>query len=297
MNLISIKDARENIDSLLKEAMRFKARRSKRRIDGKSIALIFEKPSTRTRVSFEVAVAQLGGYPLMLRWEELQISRGEEMQDTSMALSRYVDCIVVRAADEKINQIASHSSVPVINGLSEFEHPCQALSDLLTIKEKKGEFKGLKLAYIGDGNNVCNSLLLGSAIVGMDMTAACPSHYEPDVRALQDALKIADETGCKILIERDPRKAVKGADIIYTDVWVSMGQESEQEERLERFKDYQVNEELVDLGRDPIVMHCLPAHRGQEITDGVIDGKNSVIFDQAENRLHMAKAILSWLLR
>lgn len=297
MNLISIKDARENIDSLLKEAMRFKARRSKKRIDGKSIALIFEKPSTRTRVSFEVAVAQLGGYPLMLRWEELQISRGEEMQDTSMALSRYVDCIVVRAADEKINQIASYSTVPVINGLSEFEHPCQALSDLLTIKEKKGEFKGLKLAYIGDGNNVCNSLLLGSAIVGMDMTAACPSHYEPDVRALQDALKIADETGCKILIERDPRKAVKEADIIYTDVWVSMGQESEQEERLERFKDYQVDEELVDLGRDPIVMHCLPAHRGQEITDGVIEGKNSVIFDQAENRLHMAKAILSWLLR
>jgi len=296
MNLISVKDVREEIESLLKEAERFKSRKGTRDIEGKAVALLFEKPSTRTRVSFEVAVFQLGGHAVVLKWDELQVARGEEMQDTARALGRYVDCIVVRATQEKLDQIAKYSNVPVINGLSELEHPCQVLSDLLTIKEEKGELKGLKLAYVGDGNNVCNSLLLGSALVGMDMTAACPSHYEPDVRALQDALKIADGTGCKILIERDPKKAARDADVIYTDVWVSMGQEKEQKDRLERFKGYQVNEELVKLGRDPIVMHCLPAHRGQEITDGVIESDSSVVFDQAENRLHMEKAILAWLL-
>lgn len=301
-NFISITDATGHVEKLIESALMLKRNSSKGRsrpLNGKQIALIFEKHSTRTRVSFEVACDQLGCNAIYLSSGEMQLGRGETIEDTARVLSRYVDCIVYRAYENKnMVALAEHSAVPVINALDNLEHPCQALADLMTIRERFGRFRGLKLTYVGDGNNVCNSLMLGSALVGMNFTAACPRGYEPPQQVSQQAASISIESKCRIELTDDPAAAVRGADIVYTDVWVSMGQEKEEKDRIARFSRYQVNSELLSLAKkNAIVMHCLPAHRGLEITDEVLEGKSSVVFDQAENRLHTEKALLLWILR
>ncbi|MFX1465477.1 MAG: ornithine carbamoyltransferase [Promethearchaeota archaeon] len=265
---------------------------------GKILALIFEKSSTRTRVSFEVAMRQLGGYALFLGTKDLQLGRGETIPDTARTLARYVDGIMARVySHDDLLDLADFSKVPVINGLSDLFHPCQILADLLTIKEKKKSFENLKLSYVGDGNNVCNSLLIGCSKLGIDITVGCPENYEPidDVVDLaKDNAKLFDS---EVQIINDPQDAVLDADVVYTDTFVSMGQEAEAKERLEVFPPFQVNQELLtNAKRNVMVMHCLPAHRGQEITNEVIDGPHSVVWDQAENRLHVQKAILTLLL-
>jgi ornithine carbamoyltransferase len=298
-DLLSMLDVERDLVGLLELAgsikNRTKAGEPYEPLRGRSLAMIFEKASTRTRVSFEVGMTQLGGHALFLSPNDLQIGRGETIGDTARVLSRYVDGIMYRAfKHENVRDLAEHATVPVINGLDDREHPCQIIADLFSIQERKGTLRGQKLAYVGDGNNVCNSLLLGSAIVGMHMTAACPAGHEPDVMILGDARRIAKETGSSIAVVHDPAEAVRGADVVYTDVWVSMGQEKEREERERLFRPYQVNRSLVTLAKlDAVVMHCLPAHRGLEITDDVIDGAQSIVFDQAENRLHAQKAILA----
>jgi len=265
---------------------------------GRTLGMIFEKPSTRTRVSFEVGMTQLGGHAIYLSPRDIQMGRGETVADTARVLSRYVDAIVYRAFDWKIvRELAEHATVPVINALDDREHPCQIMADLLTVRERKGAFEKLKLAYVGDGNNVCNSLLLGAAFVGMDMTAACPDGYRPDGELLEYAQHAGKEAGCEIQVIDDPRKAADEADVLYTDVWVSMGEEQKKDEKERIFRPYQVNSKLLACARsNAIVLHCLPAHRGLEITDDVIDGPQSMVFDQAENRLHAQKAILSRLI-
>jgi ornithine carbamoyltransferase len=297
-DLISITDVRADLLDIIDMAI-FLKKKSRlgevfEPLKNKSLAMIFEKPSTRTRVSFEVAMTQLGGHALYLSPRDMQLGRGETIEDTARVLSRYVDAIVYRAYDNKmVRKLAEHATVPVINALDDREHPCQIVADLMTIMEKKGRFRGRKLAYVGDGNNVANSLLLGSAIVGMDMYLACPEGYEPPVEVVKRAKDIAEETGAEIVITHDPVEAVRDADVVYTDVWVSMGDEAEKERRERDFAPYQVNEDLVKHAKpDYIFMHCLPAHRGYEVTDEVIDSKNSVVFDEAENRLHAQKAIL-----
>ena len=301
-DLVSILDMKEDLVGLLELAAsiknRTKAGEPYEPLRGKSLAMIFEKASTRTRVSFEVGMTQLGGHALFLSPNDLQIGRGETIADTARVLSRYVDGIMYRAfRRESVIELAQNASVPVINGLDDKEHPCQVIADLFTILEHRRSFKGLKFAYVGDGNNVCNSLLLGAAIVGMDMTAACPGGYEPDAEILVSARRIAKGRGSKIHVVDDPVAAVQRADVVYTDVWVSMGQEKEKEQREKVFQPYQVNSKLLDdAKKDAVVMHCLPAHRGLEITDEVIDGPQSIVLDQAENRLHAQKAILSRLL-
>ena len=298
-DLLSMLDVRDDLVGLLELAAsiknRTKAGEPYEPLRGKSLAMIFEKSSTRTRVSFEVGMTQLGGHALFLSPIDLQLGRGETIADTARVLSRYVDGIMYRAfKQENMVELARSASVPVINGLDDKEHPCQIIADLFTMQEQKGDLKELKLAYVGDGNNVCNSLLLGASIMGMDMTAACPKDYEPDADLLAHARKIAKESGSKIHVVEDPDQAAKGADVLYTDVWVSMGQEKEKEERERLFKPYQVNRDLLSLANPKaIVMHCLPAHRGLEITDDTMDGPQSVVFDQAENRLHAQKAILA----
>lgn len=268
------------------------------RLVGKSLGMIFQKPSLRTRVSFEMAMEHLGGHALYLSPDEIQLGKRESVADVARVLSRYVDGIMARVfAHSDLEELARYSRVPVINGLSDYSHPCQALSDLFTILEKKGRLTGLKLAWVGDGNNVLHSLLFGCSKVGMDIVAATPEGYEPDGKVVEMAFAFARESSSTVELTNDPVAAVKGADVIYTDTWVSMGQEAEQRKRLEVFPPYQVNAALVSRARpDVIVMHCLPAHRGQEITDGVADGPHSVIFDQAENRMHVQKAILAILL-
>lgn len=265
---------------------------------GKSLAMIFQKPSTRTRVSFEVGMRQLGGGALNLRPDELQLGRGETIADTARVLSRYVNGIMARVyAHSDVEQLAEFATVPVINGLSDLHHPCQILADLLTILEKRGSLKGLKLSYLGDGNNVCDSLLLGCSMMGMEVVAATPSTHQPDPKVVRVAQENAGKYGGKVTLISDPQAAAKGADVLYTDVWVSMGQEKEQAERMKVFPAFQINDKILDLAKpDVIVMHCLPAHRGLEITDEVIDGPNSVVWDQAENRLHAQKALLAVLL-
>lgn len=262
---------------------------------GKTLAMIFTKSSTRTRVSFEVAMYQLGGYPLFLSGQELQLGRGETIADTAKVLSRYVDGIMIRTfAHSDVEELAKHADIPVINGLTDLNHPCQILADFQTIIEKKEKLEGLKLAYVGDGNNVCHSLLNGCAKVGMNISVACPKGYEPSEEIIRLAQEDARESGAIIDITDDPIRAVKDADIVYTDVWASMGQEAEHNERLKIFKPYQVNEELVSHAKpDYIFLHCLPAHRGEEVSAGVIDGPNSAVFDEAENRLHAQKAVLA----
>ena len=267
-------------------------------LKAKTLGLIFEKPSTRTRVSFEAGMNQLGGQALFLASEKIQLSRGESLADTAKVLSRYVDGLVVRTFDQAaLEEWAQHTSIPVINGLTDHCHPCQALADLLTIVEKKGRAKGLKLAYIGDGNNITHSLLEVGAKVGMHVSVGCPRGYEPDARIVKQARAEGLQTGATIEITHDPMLAAKDADAIYTDVWISMGQEDEHQARMKALAPYQVNTQLMKKAKpSAVVLHCLPAHRGEEITAEVLDGPQSVVLDQAENRLHIQKAILlEWL--
>jgi ornithine carbamoyltransferase len=268
-------------------------------LHGKSVALIFEKPSTRTRVSFEVAVASTGGHPVPLSSAELQLGRGETIEDTGRVLSRYVDAIVLRTFEqERLELLASAATIPVVNALSDFEHPCQCLADLLTVREIKGELAGRTLTYLGDGNNVTHSLLLGATKMGMHVRVATPPGFEPIPQVVQRAAEIAQGTGGSVRTTSDALEASTGADVLYTDVWASMGQEAEAGERALVFPGYSLDRAKVEAARpDVTVLHCLPAHRGQEITDEVIDGPHSAVWDQAENRMHTQKALLLWLLR
>lgn len=267
-------------------------------LQGKTLGLLFQKPSTRTRVSFEAGMNQLGGHALVLPMADIQLSRGESVADTARVLSRYLDGIVIRTYDHAtVEEWSREATMPVINGLTDLSHPCQALSDLLTIKEKKGKLKGIKIAYVGDGNNVANSLIEAAAKMGMTIALGCPSGYQPDQHVIDHARVEAAGTGAVIELGQDPCVAVKEADVIYADVWISMGREREHARRLKVLAPYQVNGRLVAKAKpNAIVMHCLPAHRGEEITAEVLDGPQSVIIDQAENRLHMQKAILTKLL-
>ncbi len=289
-DLLSMLDVKDSLFEILELSKKLKHSAIKPLSD-KILGMIFEKPSTRTRVSFEVAAHNLGAHALYFSSKDLQIGRGETISDTAKVFSRYVDGVIYRAnKHETMVEFAKNCTVPVINALDDLEHPCQVIADLLTIFEKKNTFE-LKLAYVGDGNNVCNSLLLGCSITGIEMVVACPKGYEPNKEILLVAEKIANITP-KIITE--PKDAVKDADVIYTDVWVSMGMESEEETRKKVFMKYQVNTELFKHAKnDCIFMHCLPAHRGLEVTDEIIDNVNSVVFDQAENRLHAQKAILT----
>lgn len=262
---------------------------------GKTLAMIFEKSSTRTRVSFEVGMYQLGGHALFLSKNDIQIGRGETVSDTAQTLSRYVDGIMFRTFGHRnVVELARAATVPVINGLSDLSHPCQALADYQTIQEHKGRLRGLKVAYIGDGNNMVHSLMMGASKLGIDFSVATPGGYEPSAEVIQICKESAAEHGSKMHICRDPKEAVADADVVYTDVWASMGFEAEQKAREIAFKDFQVNEELMKYAKkDYLFMHCLPAHRGEEVSEGVIDGEHSIIFDQAENRLHAQKAIMA----
>lgn len=293
---------RDQIAHLLRVAVELKEKRRRgvlyQPLPGTTLGLLFEKPSTRTRASFEAGINQLGGQALFLSTSDIQLSRGETIADTARVLSRYLDGLVIRTFDHAIlEEWARQATIPVINGLTDLCHPCQALSDLLTIQEKKGRLKDIKLAYVGDGNNVANSLIECAAKVGMTISLGCPSGYEPDQRIIDQARAEAEETGASIHIGENPQVAVKEADVVYTDVWISMGREREQSRRLRALAPYQLNERLLKRANpDAIVMHCLPAHRGQEISAAVLDGPQSVVLDQAENRLHMQKAILVQLL-
>ena len=265
---------------------------------GKQVALIFEKPSTRTRVSFEAAVTSLGGHAIVLRGDELQLGRGETVEDTGRVLSRYVSAIVVRTfGQDRLERLAHAASVPVVNALSDFSHPCQCLADLQTIREKKGTLAGLTLTYLGDGNNVAHSLMFGGTKMGMHVRIACPPGYEPFPQVVDRCNEIAGETGGSLTVTSSASDAATGADVLYTDVWASMGQESEADSRAGVFEPYRLDSAAVSVS-DPesIVMHCLPAHRGEEIAADVIDGPRSVVWDQAENRLHAQKALLAWLI-
>ncbi|MFH0771350.1 MAG: ornithine carbamoyltransferase [Candidatus Omnitrophota bacterium] len=268
-------------------------------LKGKTLGLIFQKPSLRTKVSFEVAMIQLGGSAVYLAPEEIKLGQREEIKDVARTLSRYLDGIVARTFKHNdILNLAKYSTIPVINGLSDYLHPCQVLSDLFTIEEKRGSLKDIKLAFIGDGNNVCNSLLHICAKLGVNISAATPKGYEPDKEVVKDASEIAKTTKAKITLTNHPATAAKEADVIYTDVWTSMGQEKEFAKRLEAFKDFQVSSKLCsEAKKDYLIMHCLPAHRGEEITDECLESPHSIVFDQAENRLHVEKAILLLLLK
>ncbi|MBI4019952.1 MAG: ornithine carbamoyltransferase [Candidatus Aenigmarchaeota archaeon] len=267
-------------------------------LKNKTLLLIFEKPSTRTRISFTQAMYQLGGNVIALNAGETQLGRGETVADTARAISRYVDVVAARVySHQSLVEMSQHSSIPVINALSDMEHPCQIMADLLTIKEKFKRLEGLKLAYIGDGNNVCNSLLLGCSALRISISVASPKGYEPDNRILQLARNISRPPYAVVDLMQDPSQAVKDADIVYTDTWVSMGDEKEKEKRLKAFRPYQVNDKLLSLAKPGcIFMHDLPAYRGNEVTDSVMDGPRSVVWDQAENRLHTEKAILLYAL-
>jgi ornithine carbamoyltransferase len=289
----------DELVALLDAADRHKAeRRLRPTLQGRSVALVFEKPSTRTRVSFEVAVHELGGHAVPLSGADLQIGRGETLEDTAAVLSRYVDAIVLRTfAQESLERMARAGSVPIVNALSDYAHPCQALADLQTIRERRKQLEGLRLAYLGDGNNVCHSLLIACTKAGMHMAVATPAGYEPIPQVVRRATQIAAETGGSVELTHDAKTAARDADVLYTDVWASMGQELEHGERALIFKPYQLSTDTVAAASsDVVVLHCLPAHRGEEITADVLDGPNSAVFDQAENRLHTQKALLSWLM-
>ena len=267
-------------------------------LKGKTLAMLFSKASTRTRTSFEVGFWQLGGHPIYLSDSASQIGRGEPIRDTARVLSRIVDGIMIRTfSHESVEELARYASVPVINGLTDLLHPCQALTDMFTIQEKMEVLKGRKLVYVGDGNNMAHSLMYACAKVGMNMVCASPKGYQPDPKILAEAQEDASHTGCTITVEEDLFKAAKGADVLYTDVWTSMGEEAERDIRFAALHEYQINQALLDVARpECIVLHCLPAHRGEEITDDVIEGPHSVVFDQAENRLHVQKAIMALLM-
>jgi len=299
-DLISITDLRkEEIQDIFKTAKIFKKDPFAKRkaLESKSIALVFQKPSNRTRVSFEVGIFDLGGHAIYLGPDELNLGVRESVKDAAKVLSRYLDGIVARTfKHEDVEDMAKFATVPVINGLSDLLHPCQGLSDLFTIEENLGK-SGVKIAFVGDGNNVLNSLLLGASILGKDIYVATPKGREPKTEILKKAEKYASVNKSVIEVTNDPKKCVKGADIIYTDVWVSMGQEAQREKRTKLFKGFQINDELVSCAKKKVlIMHCLPAHRGEEITDSVLDSKKSIVYDQAENRLHVQKAILLKLL-
>ena len=294
MNILSIFDTEDFIFDLLIRAEELKKGRVCRDLSKKTLGLVFEKASTRTRASFEVAMTQLGGHSLYLNPRDTQIGRGESIKDTALTLSRYLDGVAIRAISHKtIAEFAGHATIPVINALTDLEHPCQALADLLTIKEKKGTLD-VKLAYVGDGNNVCNSLIGGAALAGMEIAVATPPGYEPNREILNKAKDISSST---VTVTNDPYEAVASAEVVYTDVWVSMGQEKSEAQRIKDFKDYQINSGLLDMTSNALVMHCLPAKRGMEITDEVLDGPNSIVFDQAENRLHLQKALIEKVFR
>jgi ornithine carbamoyltransferase len=298
-DLLSINDLSSiDIHLLLADAVELRAEGWLGMLEKKSLALLFEKPSLRTRLSFEMAMRQLGGQSLYLSPAEVGLGKRETIKDVAQVLSRYVDVLAVRTFSQAVlEELACYASVPVINALSDAEHPCQALGDLLTIMDHKDVLKGLKLAFIGDGNNVARSLALACALVGMDFNIASPEGYKLDEDTLETARCYARQSGSDLQSGSDPRLAAEAADIVYTDTWVSMGQEDENEARLKTFAPYQVNRELMALAKeDAIFMHCLPAHRGQEVTDEVMDSETSVIFEQAENRLHIQKAILAQLL-
>lgn len=264
-------------------------------LKGKTLGMIFEKSSTRTRVSFEVGMYQLGGHALFLSKNDLQLGRGETIWDTAQVMSRYLDGIMLRTfAHRTAIDLARGATIPVINGLTDLSHPCQALADYQTIYEKKGDLKGLKLAYIGDGNNMAHSLMIGGTKLGVNVAIATPEGYAPDKTIVETSKEMAAQSGSQLSIVTDPKEAVADADVIYTDVWASMGFEDEQKQREEAFAKFQVNEELVKYAKsDYLFMHCLPAHRGEEVSEGVLDGKHSIIFDQAENRLHAQKAVMA----
>jgi len=299
-NLLSLSTLdKEDFDYLLTRALELKQRHDQNISDlplaGKTVGLIFEKPSTRTRISFEVATSHLGGSSIFISSRETQMSRDEPIKDTARVLSGYLDCLVIRTyAQEIIEEFNNFSTIPVINALTDLYHPCQVLSDLMTIVESKDGYEGLKIAWVGDGNNVANSWVNAAGILGLDLVLACPENYQPDPEIIKKALAHGEG---KIEIAADPLQAVENADVIYTDVWASMGQEEELEKRKELFKPFQVNSKLVSMAaKDAIIMHCLPAHRGEEITDKVIEGEQSVIWCQSENKLHMHKAILETFL-
>jgi ornithine carbamoyltransferase len=262
---------------------------------GKSIGLLFEKSSTRTRVSLEVGVYQLGGKSIYMNPKEIQIGRGETIHDSAMVLSRYLNGIIIRTySHSTLTEFASYASIPVVNGLSDLHHPCQALADLMTVYEKKGKLKGLRLAFIGDGNNVAHSLIEAASLTGMHIMLACPKGYEPDPDVMEKARK---SSSGQITVIREPAEAAANADVVYTDVWVSMGQEKDAARKKRKFRKYQINGELLSHAKkNALVLHCMPAHRGEEITDDVMDGPQSAVFDQAENRLHTQKALLEFLL-
>ncbi len=269
------------------------------RMKGKTLGLLFEKASTRTRVSFEVAMAQLGGHSIFLSTSDIQLQRGETIKDTARVLSSYIDGLVIRTfAQEVVEEWARYATIPVINGLTDLHHPCQILSDLMTIRERKGSLKGLTLAYFGDGNNVAHSILEGASKVGMNVIIASPKGFQPREEIVKAAQIEAEKHGSRVEVTTDPKAAARNANILYTDVWVSMGQEIEKDKRKDIFRPYQVNESFLKLA-DPqvLVMHCLPAHRGEEITDEVMESSRSVIFEQAENRLHVQKALLEMFLK
>ncbi len=298
-DLLSISDlSTEEIRLLISDAVDMKARGWLSRLNGKTLALIFEKPSLRTRVSFEVAMRQLGGECLYLSPAEVGLGKRESVPDVARVLSRYVDVIVARTfSHQTLELLAGSASVPVINALSDLEHPCQALADLLTIYEKKGELEGLTLAFVGDGNNVAHSLLLAASLAGMNFRIASPDGYRVDEEILSLAQGYALGSGAEIFLTKEPGLAVSGADVVYTDVWASMGQEAEAEQRRQVLASYQVNGELLSLAKgDAILMHPLPAHRGEEVAEEVLDSHKSVVFDQAENRMHLQKALLAQIL-
>lgn len=302
-DLLSIYDlSKKEVEEILARASELKANLKagvrEESLKGKTLAMIFEKPSSRTRISFEVGMYQLGGQALFLA-QDIQLGIRESIPDMGRLLSRYVHGIMMRTFGHgKVVELARHASIPVINGLSDLLHPCQILSDILTIKEVLGDYQGVKVAYVGDGNNIANSWLEGSSLLGIDLAIATPQGYEPDAGITQGALEMAKTSGARIEMHWDPSEAVQEADIIYTDVWTSMGQESESQKRVMDFQGYQVDKQLVEKAKNQVrIMHCLPVHRGEEISAEVIDGEQSIVFDQAENRLHVQKAILEFFMR
>lgn len=298
-SLLSVLDIENEVEKILDIASDFKAGKIEEKpLEGQKLAMIFQKSSTRTRVSFEVGMYELGGTALFLSNKDIQLGRGEPISDTAKVLSRMVDGIMIRAIEHNdVVEFAKEADIPIINGLTNLEHPCQALADMLTVKEHKGNFDG-KFVYFGDGNNVCNSLMLICACLGMDFTVACPDKYQPNEKIIKEALRIAENNNSTITITSDVKEAAKDADVFYTDVWVSMGDEAEAAQRELDFKDYQVRQELIDLAKEDVIfMHCLPAIRGQEVTSEVIDGPHSVIFDEAENRLHAQKAVMYYFMK
>jgi ornithine carbamoyltransferase len=302
-HLLSIHDLTlEEVESILKLSEKLKKQLKEgvqhHLLKGKTLGMIFSKSSTRTRVSFEAGMYQLGGYPLFLSANDIQLGRGESIYDTAQVLSRYIDCIMIRTFKQSdVEELAKYGNIPIINGLTDLVHPCQILADLFTVYEHKGTLKGLKLAYLGDGNNIAHSLLHGCAKVGMDISVASPEGYQCDPEMVSQALEDAKKSGSKVVMTKDPVEAIKDADVVYTDTWISMGQEDEKEKRIKVFIPYQIdNDMFLKAKEDAIFLHCLPAYRGYEVTESVIDGPQSVIFDEAENRLHVQKAIMTLLM-